>query len=136
MIRSANDIPDDYVQMEQHVCPICNAIHTHGTGILISKRLRSIPKEKTVTDYGLCYTHDEMSKEFIAVVETQPPTGERETLKLAEAERTGNYAHVRREAFPHIFNAPCPDRPFVFVEVGIIDKLKAMQMEENDADTE
>lgn len=121
------NIPDDYVAMAEHICPICGVKHTHDTEILIHKNLRSIPKDQRVTGWGLCEEHDKLHKDgFVALVATKPPaTGD--TLKIKDAIRTGDIAHLRRTAAADIFGRDFPmDLPMVFVELEVITMLKSM----------
>ena len=123
-------IPDDYVQLEQKMCPVCGVIHTHDCGILIHKKLRSIPKDKTVTGYGLCEEHDALFNDgYVALIGVNN-TGTASKLSMEHADRTGTIAHIRRSVFNDIFNSPIDDDlPLVFVDEQVITILNE-RMEE------
>ena len=110
-----------YVGMGVHVCPVC--LKEHDEVVLIDKRLRPTLERRNFLGWAMCPEHEAYWQEgYIALIECtdeHPPT-------LEEANRTGVFAHVRKEAWPHIFNMPTPDKPMVFVQQGVIDQLRAM----------
>jgi hypothetical protein len=124
-----NNIPDDYVKMEQHVCPVCGVKHSHDCGILMHKRLRSIPEEQTVTGWGMCEEHDSLRKKgYIALVGLNgDPTGDDgkvSDINDAADYRTGETMHVAEDAFKGMFNCNPPENGFSFIEQGVIDQIK------------
>lgn len=114
----------EYVGMGVHVCPIC--LHEHDEVVLVDNHLRPTLKRWNFVGWSLCDEHEEIwQKGYIALIECsndKQPT-------LESAERTGMIAHVRKEAWPHIFNLPTPDIPFAFVQQGVIEQLQDMSME-------
>lgn len=108
-----------YVTMEQKVCPICG-------------RMRLIKKfdRHTVTGYGHCEECQKMiNEDRIALVEVKNQ-GEGETLKQENAERTGQLVWMRREAFKNVFDIKAPSIPMVFIQIGVVEKLKEMMPNE------
>lgn len=78
----------------------------------------------TVTGFGLCEEDQKyQDDDYIALVEVKNPPQDG-NLSQENADRTGNIARVKRHVFDMIFNGPAPDREMVFVETGVIDKLK------------
>jgi hypothetical protein len=117
---------ENYVRMEQKVCPICSTVHHNKAGVLIDKRLREIPEDKTITGWELCAEHEEMQEEYLAFVEAAPPPtspSHPDALTLGQAERTGRYFHLRRSAYNNVFKGECPDRPFVFINEEAFDMI-------------
>lgn len=48
-------------------------------------------------------------------------------MKPEQAYRTGRLAHMKREVFARVFNAPiAANQPCVFVEPGVIEQLRSM----------
>ena len=119
--------PDlEHVGMGVHVCPVC--LKEHDEVVLIDKRLRPTLKRRNFVGWALCDEHEELwQKGYIALIEC---TDDQQTT-LEDAERTGVVAHVRKEAWPHIFNAPVPDTPIAFVQQGVVEQLQAMMPKEN-----
>lgn len=114
----------DFVGMTFQVCPICGTEHSEA--VAIHKRMAKVLKPRNFEGFVLCDEHKEMQVEYIALVEASN-TGVGKNLKPQEAIRTGVIAHLRRTAAAQIFNVPFPaDLPFVYVEVGVIDKIKGM----------
>lgn len=109
-----------YVGMGTRVCPICYEPHTEE--VLIHKQMKEVFEsgQKVRTAWELCPKHKEMQAEYIALVEVKD-----EAHSPDDAQPTGNYLHIHREAAKHIFNIPLPDTlPFAYMEPGVIDKLK------------
>jgi C4-type Zn-finger protein len=121
---------NNYVAMEKNVCPVCGEVHEHNTGILIHKKLKDIPKDETVTGYGLCKSCDDLTEEYIALVAidpTQSNINADRVKNLSDVYRTGSIMHVRRSVIPQIFNTEVdPELPLLFVEEDVITKLKEM----------
>lgn len=108
-----------FVSMEQHVCPVCSAVHDTGT-ILFDQRLGKSMGSHTTTGYGLCEACQEKKDEgFIALVEVVGKGGD----------RTGNYVHVREGAWGSIFNIPVPEEKICFVEPAVVTILRGLQKE-------
>ena len=88
--------------------------------------------QRTTTGWGLCPEHEKLFDEgFVALIECDPQrsgiaaSGDR--LRPQEAYRTGQVAHLRRTAFIGMFNMPLTnEQPCVFVEPGLIERLRAM----------
>ncbi len=120
-----------HVSMEQHLCLVC--VVTFDTGsILLDRHLRASMKRHTTTGWGLCPEHQKLSDDgFVALVECDPQgsgsPAEGGILKPEQAYRTGRVAHLKREKFAAVFNVPiAANQPCVFVELGVIEKLKTM----------
>lgn len=118
-----------YVAMAESICPVCGTKHTDSGELLIDKRLKDIPKDKRLTGYHLCKEHQDLAdKGFIALVGVDPEKSQvgGDTLKMENAHRTGNIAHLKREAFSGIFGTECPDREMMFCEDAVITQLQKM----------
>ena len=115
-----------YVGMGVHVCPVC--LKEHDEVVLIDKRLLPTLQRRNFMGWALCDEHEARWQEgYIALIECS----NNEQPTLDNAERTGAVAHVRKEAWPHIFNTPVPNTPIAFVQQGVIDRLRAMVSKEN-----
>lgn len=108
-----------HVGMGHSLCPIC--CKEHDEVVLVDTRLRQTLTKDMITGWAMCPEHKRLKDEgYVALVEvsnTNAPT-------LENAVRTGNLAHVRAEAWPHLFNVPVPERGMCFVEPGAIQKLQ------------
>lgn len=103
-----------HVSMEQHQCPVCGALHSTGA-LFLDRFLRPSLERHTTTGLSLCPEHQAKADEgFIALVEVLP---DRKTY-------TGQYAHIRREAWGNVFNVPLPTTEWCMVEVGTIAALQ------------
>ena len=118
-----------HVSMERRVCLVCGVEYDTGA-ILLDRRLQPSLERFTTTGWGLCAEHQRLFDEgYIALVECDPSqsgvTLNTATLKPRDAFRTGRIAHVRREAFDHIFTTPVKENlPCVFVPPDVIDRLQ------------
>lgn len=123
-----------HVSMEQHVCLVCG--HPFDTGsLLLDRRFRATMVLRTTTCWGLCPEHQALFDDgYVALVECDPErsgiVSGGETVQPDEAYRTGPVAHFKREAFARVFNVALGDRqPCVFVEPGVIARLRALTEE-------
>lgn len=115
---------NSYVKMEQRMCPVCGKRHECG-GLLLHTQLKDIPDDKTVTGYDLCPEHQTLFDDgYIAFVEVSN-AHKRETLKMEDANRTGQVVHVRRTAASWMFSGIPEDLPMVFVEPEVVNFLKS-----------
>lgn len=114
----------EYVGVGVYVCPVC--LKEHDEVVLINSHLRPTLERKNFMGWDMCDEHEKLWKEgYIALIECsndQQPT-------LENAKRTGKIAHVRKKAWPHIFNTPAPDGPIVFVQQGVVEQLQSMMPE-------
>lgn len=117
-----------HVSMAQHQCIICLTQYDTGE-ILLRRDLLPVLEDKTLTGHGICpKCQAQINQGFIALVETRDQNPSRTTV-LVDVPRSGNYAFLRREVFDHVFNVPCPELPMIFVEPGVLEKLRALQEE-------
>ena len=118
-----------YVTMQQEVCLVCAKAFDTGA-ILMDRRMRDTFEHKTVTGWGLCpdckSKHDGGYVALVAVDEDLSTPGPDGKLTAEGAHRTGAVAHIRREVWPKIFDAPVPDGPLCFMEPGVLTALEAM----------
>lgn len=107
------------VGMGFHVCPVCG--QKHDEVVLIDRMLRDRLTTNMFAGWSMCKDHQRLYDEgYIALIEAKnEPTG------LNDADRTGQIAHVRKEAWPNIFNAPVPPKGICFVQVGVIADLQS-----------
>jgi hypothetical protein len=83
----------------------------------------------TVTGAGLCPEHESLHKRgFVALVECdqEKTSAVAGIVQPEDAHRTGVIMHIRRRVWEKIFDSEAPDSPMVFMEIGVIDKLKEM----------
>ena len=125
---------NNYVAMEKNVCPVCGVTHTHNTGILIHRQLRDIPEDKTITGYGLCKEHDELlEKDYLAMIVIKDPheSEKLNKVKMEDADRTGEIAHIKYEAFNYFTNcALTKETPMVFIDEKAVNIIKQRYEEE------
>lgn len=119
-----------YVTLEQHVCPVC--LKTFDTGnLLFDDKLRDVFEKYTVTGYGLCEEHKKVVEDgYVILVEVMEPP-----KKGQDPYRTGNTAYLKRHVAKDIF----PDmdvQDVAFVEIGVLDKLREMTVEQDDQNDE
>ena len=136
-----------HVSMEQHLCAVCG--HPYDTGAILldtrlardrqtgRRELRKSLESHTITAVaGMCEEHQALADDgYIALVEASGPIGTTGNMQQEDAQRTGQIAHVRREAWTKAFNVPAPpeDRPaMVFCEPGTIAALRAMTGQEEE----
>ena len=122
-----------YVSMEQAVCPVCGCTFDTGS-ILLDRRLKNSMERHTTTHMEMCPEHNKLFNEgYIALIETTSQPGANGLLKQENALRTGQLCHVSRRMWDHVFDVEAPEGGIVFVEPGVIDKLKGMVDEQKSA---
>jgi hypothetical protein len=97
--------------------------------LLLDRRLRDMFDHKTMTGMGLCPDHESLfQRGYIALVECDAKLSAvvNDIVKPGEEYRTGTVMHIRKRVWEKIFDSECPDSPMVFMEIGVIDKLKEM----------
>ena len=116
-------MPKSHVSMGQNQCPVCLSLSDSGE-VLLDRRLQDTLESKTVTGWGMCpKCQDLKNKGFTALVELQrEPTRVENVLHVP---RTGNIAHVKNEAWGHIFNIPLPEKGMAVVPVGVIEMIQS-----------
>jgi hypothetical protein len=123
------EIPEGYVKMGKHLCPVCTKEHDSGE-ILLHKRLREIPDDKTLTGWGLCDEHKaQFDDGYIFLVgadEGKSSKAENGGIDLNGAYRTGDIAAVRRTVAEDIFNCPIPENGLLFCDAEVIIMLQGM----------
>ena len=114
-----------YAGMGVHVCPVC--LKEHDEVVLLDKHLRPTLERWNFVGWAMCDEHEALwQKGYIALVECtndSPPT-------LESVKRTGSIAHVRKEVWSNIFSGAVPDNPIVFVQEGVIERLRALTPKE------
>ena len=114
-----------HVGMGYSICPVC--CKKHNEVVLLDKRLQKSLNRDNFMGWELCPEHAELEEEYIALVEVR--NGKERGMKLETADRTGNFAHVRRSAWEGVFKQPVPKVPLVFIEVGVLEKLQLLREE-------
>lgn len=123
-----------HVTMEQRRCRICGKDFDTGS-ILLHKQLRPVFEHTTVTGMGICPEDDKMIQDgYLALIEIDPEKSHAQHNKPVQeqnAYRTGGMAWLARSALRGLLGAhPYDDLgnplPFVFVEKGVLDKLREM----------
>lgn len=110
--------------MEQKQCPICGKIEDTGS-LLLDKRLRKQFDYKTLTGFGMCKECEEFSKEYLTLIVCKNMHDKRTTLKVEEADRTGELIRIKYGAAKNIFNIPL-DLPMAFIDEEAANKIKSM----------
>lgn len=107
-----------HVGMGHHVCPVCGL--KHDEVVLLNRFLRDTLTDNMFMGFALCPEHQKLWDDgYVALVEVS-----NQPKDFQSAERTGNLAHVRAEAFSRLFDQPAPEKAIAFVEIGVIQKLK------------
>lgn len=127
-----DDIPEDYVRMEQAVCPVCHKVHNHG-GIVMNMKLKSIPEKQALTHVALCEEHQKLfDNGYVAIVEADLARSETThegggtRVKPGGAYLLGRCVHIREEKCAEIFNVPTPDEGVMYCDAEVIDSLIGM----------
>lgn len=125
---------NNFVAMEQHICPICGITHQHNTGILLHRKLRSIKEEDTITGTGLCEEHDKLFKEgYIALIvadESKSHVKSNGNINVSDAHRTGELAHLKRTVFDEMFDTTIDENmPMVFIDKDVFKLLQNLKVQ-------
>ena len=108
-----------YVTTEQHRCLACGKDFDSGA-LLLDTRLRQRFERHTVTGWGLCSEHKKDG--FVTLIAcANVPRGDR--LQPEDADRTGEIAMVKHDAWAKIFNVPMPAGGVAFVEPEVLAAL-------------
>jgi len=119
--------------MGRHICEICGEKFESGE-ILIHKHLSDIPKEKTITGWGICPKDQELlDKGYLHLVEADPKKSsflDNGNMSKEGAYRTGRIAHMKREVASDIFNMDIDPRlPMVFIDIDAFEQILSMSKE-------
>ena len=119
---------NDFVAIEQAICPVCGNKHSHNMGILINKQLKPIKEEHTISGYSLCETHQKLfDNGFIALIEVNNTLSEENSesrLLMENADRTGNYVHMQKEVFDNVFNTRVDiGQELLFIDTEVYNML-------------
>jgi len=115
-----------YVTMEQNVCPVCCKSFDTGS-LLLDTRMRETFDRHTTTGMAPCPECQKLADDgYVALIGCEPPADGADTTSPADAVRTGDVIHMRREVFAHMFSAAPPESfPMVFIEPEVVDMIKA-----------
>ena len=106
-----------HVGMGYHLCPVC--FTKHDEVVLLDTRLRNTLTREMFVGLKMCPEHQKLwDDNFIALIEVNG-----QPKDFLSANRTGEVAHIRVEAFKHFFNQPAPNTGVIFVEPGVIQKI-------------
>lgn len=118
-----------HVTLEQHLCLVCTKSFDTNA-LLLNRRLKPVFERTTVTGWGLCpECKQRFDDGYIALVgcdESKTEKNPNGTIEPGEAYRTGNIVHLRFEVYDRIINVPRGDRPVLFCDDAVIEKLKSM----------
>lgn len=119
-----------YVSLEKKACPVCG--RKHAVGFLLDRRLKNSLESETVTGYDMCETcGEQINNGYLALICVKND-GEGQTLKMEEADRTGELAFIPREIATEIFNMPLKDdQNIVFIDEMALQNLKDMVVRES-----
>ena len=113
-----------YVTMEQKMCPVCGKEEDSGA-LLLDKRLQNRFERHTTTGYGMCAEHQKQIDDGYIILVGAEDRGQKNTLTVEEAVRTGDVVSIRREVAEQIFN--CELAPFMFIAPEVVEVIKKMQ---------
>lgn len=119
-----------YVSMEQKICVVCGCKYDTNA-LLMDRRLKESMEQHTVTGYGACDEHQKLADDgYVALIGVNPSN--LNSIRMEDANRTGELAHVRKEMFSSMFKINLdPEKfPMVFVESEVIGRLKEMMAEQ------
>lgn len=106
------------VGMGFSVCPVCGI--KHDEVVLLNRRLRNTLTPNEFMDWVMCPEHKKLMDDgYIALIEVK-----NQPKNFQDADRTGNIAHIYRDAWDAAFTIPAPAGPIAFVEEGILSKFK------------
>lgn len=117
-----------HVGMECRICLVCCKEYETGA-ILLDRRLKNSLERHTITGWGLCTEHDiEDAVHLIGCKNSHSG----DVMQPNDADRTGEVATIKLEAFLRVFNVPPPKGRVTFVEQGVIELLKGKQENANE----
>lgn len=114
------------VSFEKRLCPVCCEEHLTDS-LLLDTRGRDSLERETLTGWGLCPEHQKLADDgYIALIAIDPArsTTKNGAITLEGAWRTGAIAHIRRSAWPNLFDMPLPDGALAFIEQAAFDELE------------
>lgn len=114
------------VSYEKRLCPVCGVEHLTDT-LLLDTRGRDSLERETLTGWGLCPEHQKLADDgYIALiaVDAARSATKNGAITLEGAWRTGAVAHIRRSAWPNLFDMPLPDGALAFIEQAAFDELE------------
>lgn len=119
-----------YVTLERKVCPACGKEFDTGA-LLMDTRLRDRFNKHTLTGWGLCPDDAaKVAEGYVILVGANAPE-HGSTVRVEDADRTGDLLYLRREVAESIFNLPeIPD--MVFVDPEVVTLLKKQAEEADD----
>lgn len=113
-----------HVSMEQKMCPVCGKIFDSGA-ILLDMQLKESMEHCTVTGYDLCEEHKKLWNDgYIALVVCKNKDTGR-SLKMEEADRTGELIHIRKSAFKQIITGIETTSPMIFISEDAAQEIKS-----------
>jgi hypothetical protein len=120
-----------HVSLGREICPVCLTEHDSGE-ILLDRRLLDRLEPRTVTGWGMCDGCEEKNAAgYVALIAVKPSAqlGDNPTLSDTAGHRTGEIAHLRRTAWPNIFDSEAPSVPFVWADPEVLSMLEEMSAE-------
>ena len=119
-----------YVGMGYEICPICG--QKHSETVLLDRKLKETLSRENCTGFSLCEEHKQLFEQgYIALIELEGEPTKKDLTGLEFDNRTGRFAHIRKEVWPNLFNSDCPETSFVFVEKEVITFLEEQIRESN-----
>lgn len=117
-----------HVRIAKSQCPICLETHSHNVPVLIHKELKDIKEDETWCAPSLCKEHDEMSKDYlgIVIISNDAPKEPNAVIKEEQANRTGKYVMMRRDAANELFDEDLSKLEFIFGDLELLNVLKAL----------
>lgn len=113
-----------HVGMGAMTCPVCG--REHSESVLLHKQLKEVfpdsSNQKVHTGYELCPEDKEKHEQgYVALIEVDPSKSD---INKGVFYRTGDMAHMRRDAAKEVFVGQDVSMPIMHVEIGILEKLR------------
>ena len=116
-----------HVGLEAKLCKVCGRQYETGA-LLLDRYLRKSLNHMNLTGVGGFCTRCQKLRDdgYIAIVSVNNgPEGD--VLKQEDADRTGDVAHIRAEAWDKIFDKPAPPEGVAFCDQDVIKMLQSIQ---------
>lgn len=112
-----------HVGMGYEVCPVCGQKHTET--VLLDTELKESLERETCTGFSLCEEHRKLFEQgYIALIELDKRPTNSDTTGLEFNNRTGRFAHVKKEIWPNLFSSDCPKTSIAFIDKEVMDFLE------------
>ena len=118
-----------HVGLGYNVCPIC--YQKHNEVVLLDKRLKNSLERDNFLGFEICPEHKAMEKEYVGLVVVKNDISVAK-LTPKNAEPTGNYAMLRREAAKHLLKIDASKLPLFYIDQTVFNMLIDMEKQANE----